>query len=386
MTVNQVTDGAPEFSAYADFLDGETPVVHRVALSLDESVGRGDLILSLPGREDLRWPLDTLRTVRDPAADDILVLAQDGGGLARLMVADNDARRVLASRAPMMGRGPYVPGAGRLLGWATAALAAVAVIVFLLVPLLADQMARFLPREGERALGEATFEQIRNALGTEFFPVDVCESSEGLEALAAMQSRLVAAGGLDVGLTVRVLDHDLINAFALPGGQVILFRGLIDAAESPEEVAAVLAHEIGHVVARDPTRLALRTAGSAGVIGLLFGDFSGGTAAVFVVEWLLQANYSRAAETAADDFAIDLLQKADLPPAALATMFERLLDEYGEAPGIVRHFNTHPEMAGRIARSGGIEVQGGQPVLTTRQWRQLRDICGAAPGRRLPQL
>lgn len=67
----------------------------------------------------------------------------------------------------------------------------------------------------------------------------------------------------------------------MPGGLIILFRGLIDAAESSDEVAAVYAHELGHVVARDPTRIALRSAGSIGVLGLLLGDFAGGAVVLF---------------------------------------------------------------------------------------------------------
>ena len=84
-----------------------------------------------------------------------------------------------------------------------------------------------------------------------------------------------------------------------PGGRLVFFRGLLEEAENPDEVAAVLAHEIGHVVYRDPTRDALRSAGSLGVLGLLFGDFAGGTVALFIANQLINASYSQAAEARA---------------------------------------------------------------------------------------
>ena len=62
-----------------------------------------------------------------------------------------------------------------------------------------------------------------------------------------------------------VRQHKTINAFAVPGGNVVLFEGLLDAARSPEEVAGVLGHEVGHVMNRDPMRLNLRSAGSVGI-------------------------------------------------------------------------------------------------------------------------
>jgi Zn-dependent protease with chaperone function len=152
-------------------------------------------------------------------------------------------------------------------------VAAVALQIGVLIPLLADNLAGFIPAEGERALGAATFGHIREALDeTGLNPLAVCDTPEGGAALTDLVTRLGPDGGFDPAVTVAVLDHDMINAFALPGGFVVIFRGLIDAADGPDEVAAVLAHEIGHVVSRDPTRHALRSAGSIGVLGLLFGD------------------------------------------------------------------------------------------------------------------
>ena len=248
----------------------------------------------------------------------------------------------------------------------------------MLVPRLADQLAVFIPPEGERALGEVTLEQIRSALDqTGMAPVPLCEAPEGVAALNAMTDRLTDGQTMPLEITVSVLDHEMVNAFALPGGQVVLFRGLIETAETPEEVAAVLAHELGHVVSRDPTRHALRSAGSIGVLGLLFGDFAGGAVVLFLAERLIDAQYTQAAEAGADAFAHDLLLAADVAPGALAEMFRRMRELGGEPEGLVAHFLSHPALGDRIeaAREATPEDFTPTPLLDDGGWSALQTIC-----------
>lgn len=210
--------------------------------------------------------------------------------------------------------------------------------------------------------------------------MDLCgfaKTRTGRAALNDLAASLAPATPEGVEVSVYVLNHDMINAFALPGGYVVFFRGLIDAAETPEEVAAVFAHEIGHVVSRDPTRHALRSAGSIGVLGLLFGDFAGGAVVLFLTERLIDANYSQAAEEAADTFAHKVLQDAGVSPAALGDMFERLRDEHGDNEGIISHFLSHPTLSDRIEKAQAAAPADGDwsPILTEEQWADLQSIC-----------
>lgn len=243
---------------------------------------------------------------------------------------------------------------------------------------MADQLARFIPPEGERALGEVTLNQIRNALGPDSVaPVAFCEDPDGMAALDTIRDRLAGGTPLPQDLSVHVLDHEMVNAFALPGGFIVFFRGLIDAAETPEEIAAVFAHEVGHVVSRDPTRHALRSAGSIGVLGLILGDFAGGAAVLFLTERLIEARYSQAAETGADVFAYGMLERADISPAALGAMFERFRDMGGEPPAIMTHFMSHPELSERIEGAEAAVPEGFDPapLLSESQFRALKGIC-----------
>jgi len=361
---------------FADYFDGARARVQRVRVMLAPD----RLTIALPDGRTVHWMADELRALPDQAAPEGIVLAKAGDMVQRLVIADRDIAALLRKNAPGLTRRPPVENKRRILGWGVGAVASVALIIFVLVPIMANQLAAYLPPEGEKALGDATFEQIRTALGDgDLLPIEACEAPEGLAALDAMRARLDVDDELPYPLALTVLDHELVNAFALPGGRVVMFRGLIEEAENPDEVAAVLAHEIGHVVHRDPTRDALRLAGSVGVLGLLFGDFAGGTVVLVLANQLINAHYSQAAEAGADDYAHLVLTRAGLPPAALGTFFERLRDEYGDAEGILAHFSSHPQMTARIEAALAAQAAAGEqttPALDARQWSSLRRICG----------
>jgi len=361
---------------FCDMFDGRSAAIRRVGVEIDPETKA--LVLSLPEGEPLTWPLDSLRAVPDQADDGRLVLTSADRALARLTVDSPALIQRIRKSAPRLAEKPPVRGRGRVFAWAGAAVASVFLIVFVLVPIMADQLARVLPPSGEEALGTATLEQIQTALSEDFIPLNFCKSQDGA---AAMDLMLANIGGDDLGLpypiTVSVLDHPMVNAFALPGGQVVFFRGMLNTAEGPDEIAAVLAHEIGHVAARDPTRIALRSAGSLGVLGLLFGDFAGGAAVLFLVEQLIQADYSRDAEAAADTYGITLLQAANVDPGALGDLFQKLLEEFGDAEGIAAHFMSHPALGDRIetSRAAGNAMGETAQVISDQSWAALQEIC-----------
>jgi predicted Zn-dependent protease len=359
---------------YADFFDGHGAAVRRVG------VEPGPVALRIVPAQGapLDWRWEDLRRLPDQADPSRTVLARTGDNAARLILPDGPLLATITARAPALDRAPPARRVGALLGWSVAAVASVALILTWLVPALADRLATILPPEGERVLGEATLTQIREALDeTGFQPLPLCDDPTGRRALEAMTARLTGGVELSYPLTVSVLDHPMVNAFALPGGQVILFRGLIQTAGHPDEVASVLAHEIGHVAARDPTRIVLRTAGSIGVLGLLLGDFAGGSMVLFLTERMIQASYTQGAEAAADAYAARLLRDAGLPPAALAAMFRRMQAQGGEPPPMLRHFLSHPGLGDRIAASEAAAAPPGapRPSLSAAEWQALRGIC-----------
>ncbi|MGJ8547075.1 MAG: M48 family metallopeptidase [Sulfitobacter sp.] len=354
------------------YLDGDSPIPHQIELHIDHAARCLDILIE--GGTLVQWPLGEIRQTRDMAGQAGTVLHWRADPTARLLLSNPTLLPHLPNRlksAPPKGR-------ARLAGWAVTAVAAVALQITVLVPFLADRLAVYIPPEGERALGDATFGQIRSALNDSGYePLALCENPQGLATLEKMKTRLSGHLDLPQEVEIYVLDHPMVNAFALPGGYVVFFRGLIEAAETPEEVAAVLAHEIGHVAHRDPTRHAMRSAGSIGVLGLIFGDFAGGTAVLFLANQLIAAKYSQEAETGADVFAYSALEQANVSPAALGDMFERFREKYGDTEGIEAHFISHPTLGTRIQNAQDAARAGADygPIVTAQEWQALQEVC-----------
>lgn len=361
--------------AYGEILDGIRPALQRVSLRLSGEGAGGTLELRNTATNTTEtWQLDGLRLVPDQSQTDALVLAHLGSGDARLILRDHEAIRALLAACPDLadlggGRGHL----GKLIGLGTAALASIACILFLLIPYMADRGTDLIPPEAEVEFGRTTFESLAGAMNFR-----ECKSHEGDAALMQIQARITEGLDLAYPLHLRVIDDPAVNAFALPGGQIAIHSGLIDAAQRPEEVAAVLAHEIGHVVNRDGTRGMIRSMGSFGIVGLLFGDVVGMSAAAGVSQRLISSSHSRDAEIAADAFAHRQLTRAGLPPSAMGDMFARMQARgLGEDMGVFRHISSHPELEDRIeaAMLADTGSASGAPVINAGQWAALQAIC-----------
>lgn len=370
----------------AHFFDGMTAQRHDVHIVLGPS--RMELVItgdSLPAA--LHWPLTDLRADRDGASDTRLVLMRHADrdddiprDDARLILLDPTQIAWVQKTRPHLFRRDVRRGTGkRVLTWAAGAIGAVALMLFVILPAMANTLAKVIPRDSEIAFGKTVSAQMERALGGGALGKMTCSSPKGDAALSAMVARLTNDQALSYDLTVRVLNHPMINAFAAPGGQVVILRGLLDKATSPDEVAAVLAHEIGHVEARDPTRAALRAAGSAGLLTMLIGDFTGGAALAIVGEHLLSASYTRQAEAEADEFALAMLDRANVDADGLAAFFDKL-DAMGGRLEVPEYLSTHPDTTERAkrARSFSQGQSGGTPVLSDTDWAALQSICSSS--------
>lgn len=372
-----------ERTFFADYMDGETARVQRASVTVMQDEYGEDLVLRLPDGGEVTWPLTELRTIPDQAADGTIVLGLAGQDAsehpARIVIEDELFAKALRKTCPNLKRRHKDPNIlKRLAMLSTGAIASVALIVFVLVPIMADQLAVMLPAKGEKALGDSTFEQISMSLSANSqFGLASCQAPAGAAALDKMMDRLNPGTDFPYDITLHVLNHSMINAFALPGGHIVLFRGLLQNADSAEEIAGIIGHEMGHVEHRDPTRLALRSAGSVGVLGLLLGDFAGGAAVLFLTEKLIQAQYSRGAEAASDVYAHELLAKVGMPSAPMGDFFLRLMEMSGGDEGLLSHLASHPDLQGRYDAAVAANTVGDEyvPVLNAEEWQALRQIC-----------
>ena len=366
-----------KLEAEARYFDGLSAQPRDVVICFGE---RSLVIMEFDETVLAHWPLASLRAVglrRDSAVQ----LVPHGDSDERLVLSDRWMLSAIGEVCPgLYHRAVDRRGVRRAFLWAGAAAASLALIVFVLVPALAGRLALLIPPEREQQLGDAVVEQLQTVLAalSGGDRPGICDMPSGVEALARMAARLNADPRLPYPLRVGVLDHGALNAIALPGGRILLFRGLLEAADNPEEVAGVLAHEIGHVVSRDPTREALRAAGTAGILGLLLGDVFGAGIVVIATDAVLNASYQRDAEIRADETAYSLLADAGLPSRPFADFFDTVREKYGDTEGILKLIASHPGLEGRAERAAAADHIGEgtyEPALSDQDWVALRGIC-----------
>src|ERR1700722_15195858 len=192
---------------------------------------------------------------------------------------------------------------------------------------------------------------------------------------------LVRNSDAKVPFTIKVIDSEEVNAFALPGGFFFVNSGLIMKADNEAELAGVMAHEIGHVAARHGTRQATR--GEIAQLGMIPLIFMGGwtgygiyqAASVLVPVGFLK--FSRAMESEADLLGLEYMYKAGPDPTAFVAFFEKIETLEKRKPGTMsKVFSTHPPTDSRIvaAQKNIQEYLKAKPeyVLTTSEFNDIR--------------
>ena len=143
----------------------------------------------------------------------------------------------------------------------------------------------------------------------------------------------------------------------------------------------MLAHELGHVHHRDSLRKMIQTGGTSFLIGLLFGDVTGGGAVVFVGRSLLDASYSRDAERGADAFAIDVMHKLGRSPKPMGEFLFRVTDE-GKYEKTLSILSSHPLTEDRRNLMNRQDrTSSGPELLSTGEWAALKNVCNERPRR-----
>jgi len=362
------------------YFDGVTSARRDVVVEL---AAAGLQISDRDGHSWPEWPYDEIEGLAAP--DNILRLGRRGNAtLERLEIRDPAFAAAIDSRAIHVDRSGTVQRRqrARVVGWSVGATASLLVVAWFGVPAIAARLTPLLPTTLERKLGDAVNMQVRGMLDTRkdgSSPFDCgAATSEipGRAALDKLVGRLEAAAALPLPVRTNVVRRNEANALALPGGQVYVFRGLIAKADNVDEVAGVIAHEIGHVAHRDGTRAVLEGGGLSFLFGMLLGDFVGGGAVVFAAKTVLQSSYSREAEAAADAYGADLMNKAGGDAHALASM----LDKIGGAtePGMKILLN-HPETKARVAVINKLAVAASRsPLLEESEWAALKQICAGS--------
>jgi Zn-dependent protease with chaperone function len=358
------THGTHECQAI--YFDGATSRRREVTLRLGSVL---DLVED--GAVAASWPLDTIRRVDSPP-DRLRLRSTAAPPLARVETGDVAMTALLVARCPALDAGRGGPAqTGRIIGWSLAAACSIVGLVIYGIPFAADRLAPLVPRAVEQRIGDAVDVQFRALFGAR-----VCDRSDGQAALASLAEKIRIAGGITHPLDAHVLAEKTQNAVALPGGRIYLFDGLLQRAQSADEVAGILAHELGHVHHLHVMRSLIHNGGTSFLVGLLFGDVVGAGAVIFATRSLLGASHSRESEQEADAFAFEVMRRLGRSPVPMAQLLLRITGEEGKQLGGFTILNSHPLTEDRLAAARKNDrPPSGPELLSPQEWRALKAIC-----------
>ncbi len=233
-------------------------------------------------------------------------------------------------------------------------VALLGVAIYLFLGVMVDFAVPYIPTSWEDSMAEAIMsEAAAGKAVSQRFPVDKIQQL--LDSLADNMP------GSRRKFTIHVLEKDETNALALPGGHIVVYSQLLEKIESENELAMILAHELGHFAARDHLRGLGRSFLFFIVSSALLGGDSSSSKAFMNSSGILQNNYSRVQEYAADRFALEVLVKKYGHAGGAVDFFKRLAAEE-TLPQLVHYLSTHPASEKRIAALN--------KITTEKQFRQ----------------
>jgi len=239
--------------------------------------------------------------------------------------------------------------------------------------LLVELAVSRIPVEWEQKLGESAY---RDFLSHQ----EVMKEGPAVTALGEMTHRLTEQiPNSPYKFEMTVVKSDVVNAFALPGGYVVVFTGLMKKAESGEEVAGVLSHELNHVLQRHGLERIVKNLGLITVAAIVFGNQQGlvGMMKQLGVD-LLTLKFGREQETEADLTGLQLLQRAKIDPSGMIKFFERLSEK---DEGRMEWLSTHPMSAARAERLkaelAALPKKSPEPFKF--DWKQVQASLGSQP-------
>lgn len=227
-------------------------------------------------------------------------------------------------------------------GIAVATIGALMVGIWLSIDLLVGWAVDRIPLDWERRIGESAFED---------FLIQHPAVKDGAAVAAVQEISERLSDHIPDNpyiFKIAVVESEVVNAFALPGGYVVVFTALLKEAENGEEVAGVLSHELNHVLERHALQRIVKQLGLVAVVGIIVGDQQGLARIMkqIGVE-LLSLKFGRNQETEADLTGLQLLHRSRIDPSGMVTFFQRLTKK---ERGGVEWLSTHPMSAGRAQR------------------------------------
>ncbi len=378
-------------SQNAKFYDGKTGQPHTVSLTLTNK----SILLESDKVLIETWDIHDLVVISQPEPPVPGIYGHAKEKEARLYIDSAKEWKTLYARLPKSSKRNFLLPTNWLSFILYAAMSVISLVfLFLLFPKIIENTAYLIPYKIERSIGRQAVEVMTRGKKT-------CVSIEGRAALLYAFEKLKAQTSRKITYEIRVVEDDFMpNAFAAPGGYIIIFSSVIDRAKTPDEVVGVLAHEIAHVELYHTTKGIVRSIGMQFVLSMI----TGGNSIDNLAGFFSQMSYSRDDESAADMRGRNIMVKANMDPKGIRHFFENVHLWEGGVLGDIKEgnkktvkngkgedenaifrfmenplwniFSTHPDTEMRIKNLKKMESNAQYlPALNKHQWQALKNIC-----------
>jgi Zn-dependent protease with chaperone function len=313
-----------------------------------------------------RWPVGEIKILGDSEHEAVPPLAR---GDERLMVEDAELRRQIGLAVPQLALfgAARSSASGRIAIFGTT-FAALLGLFWVGIDFGSEYAAGLVPYPLQVRLGNTVMTELIAGHQT-------CTNAAGLAAINGLANRLSKAADYGHPVKVTVIRGGPVNAFTLPGGQLLFFSDLIDKAHDGNEVAGVLAHEMGHAVHYHSMKALAREYGYNQLLRVMTGGYSDLSTVGAGGGLLVALRNGRNFERDADATGVGLLEKLGLRADGMSEFFADLEKAHpADAAAAAGIWSTHPPTAERIAATKRLPT--GRPAFSGEEWAALKAVCG----------
>ena len=356
------------------YLDGQTAARQRVSIRLM----RLGLHVTTERGATLWWPYEEIRQTQGFYSGEQVRLERGGEFSEALLVSDISFLTQLHQIAPELATRFHKPAHRRrrarlVLIAALASMGVLAVLYLWGIPALAAFVASRVPVSWEERLGRSI---VTHLVPPAMRCTDKTRTRVIDEIITVLTAPLPTS---PFTIRVIVVNDSTINAFAVPGGYIVLYRGLLEKTQTAEELAGVLAHELQHIFKHHVTQALIQHVSTGLLLAAITGDTSKATAYGLESARLLGIlRYSRQSEEEADAAGMRMLLESGIDPKGMIAFYELLTKSTSETSSILKYLSTHPSTGDRIKNLKSL-VEQSQPksvkLLKGYDWSNIKKIC-----------
>ncbi len=347
----------------ATFFDGKTSSSHEVNFTIADKSIIGRI---KDGTEVFNWSLKSLKLLQIHSENKPAIICNtEHDTEARIYIEDSNVYQSLSKELNNF----HSIKKDIIAGWKTLIFMGIVVLCFALIPFwvvptFSGEILKIIPSFITDDIG-------KNIMNPYLRKYKIVASTND-QVIHKIANRLNSED-----INIFVTNDKSVNAYALPGKRIILCCGLISFADSSNEIAGVIAHEVGHIRAKHPEKRFISNLGGLLLIGGRHNDSLGFVTSV--TQAFVNSAYSRKDENTADIYATKTLHKVGIKTTALADFFKRAEKKYEKDSAsnseLLSYFSSHPKTSERIKL---FQEEGeSKEILSPTEWKEFKNMCKA---------